>query len=240
MHKRHVSFACLFAIILGAAGAARAQSQRVFFTDFGNRDPFSGFRVFADTEGLQGLGPPGNQFSGQVLHNNSGQYTAHPTPAPTRLTLHNLPAHQSIDLNFLLAILNTWDAPEDVFTVAVDGRTVFREHFTFYQEDQPVYAPPPGGLLTPRTGTGAGMFPDRGFDNSWGDQAYNMYLEPRLKNIGHTGSTLVVDLFTQPGFLGGENESFALDNFEVRVNIPEPGALGFLVLGGILLRRRRM
>lgn len=242
---RHSAAVVLFTAL--TAAASHAQTREVFFADFdgpaGAPPEFSGITTLGSVEGLAGLGVDGSRFAGNLLHNRTG-FSLDPGPnrsgSPTRLTLAGLPRHTSVDLNFLLAAINTWD-PNDVLEVRVDGQPVFVESFSFMATDYPVYNPPPGGLLTPRDRFGD--FPNRGFANGWGDQAYAMHLEPRLHNIPHTAATLTVEMFTRSGFQGAENESWGVDNFQVVLNgVPEPTGAA-LVLAPLaattLLRRRR-
>ena len=240
----------LLAAVLPATRAA-GQSARAFYTDFDSGVPsrFTGVQTLRGVEGLAGVGRQGNAFSGQFLQNDSGG-TGGVVPQPTALTLTDLPQHTSVDLNFLLAVLNTWDPPRDVLTVRVDGREVFRDTFGFSQVGAATaYAAPPGALLTPpppsprRPGDPVPRpyFTDRGFDKSWGDQAYDMGLEPRLHNIPHTSDRLLVEWTTLRGFQGGTNESFGIDNVEVVLNgvVPEPSAAGAIFVAAALILGRR-
>ncbi len=100
-----------------------------------------------------------NVFGGNLLENASGGTEPSSGTVPqtaTTLTLTNLPTHTSIDLNFLLAIINSWDGfastpnnpvvPE-FFNVRIDGMLLFRHSF----DNTPVngtfedYVPPMGG-----------------------------------------------------------------------------------------------
>ena len=143
------------------------------------------------------------------------------TPSRTRLTLTGLPAHTSVDVNFLLAIIDSWDGTgpntfqPDYFNVAVDGVSVFSETFTNVGGSSQSYQPTAAGVrLT------TGVF-DHGFSlfPNVGDSAYNMGLEPRLHNIAHTASTLTIEWFASgAGWEGGTNESWAIDNVQVVLN----------------------
>ena len=229
-------FLCLLLVGPVSAGAAPAQSQRAFFNDFDSGASGGGVSGgwVADVQGLAGLGRGDNRFAGRLFHNTTGT----PGLQPTRLTLWNLPQHTSIDLNFLLAVINTWDGEWDYLTVKVDGREVFKETFSTWDASLPVYDPPEGALLTPRSPFG---FPNLGFGDSWGTQAYDMSLEPRLHNIPHTSDRLLVELSAQEGFTGGGDESFGIDNVEVVLNgvVPEPSVLAPALAAPLALRRRR-
>ena len=201
------------------------RSQVVFSNDFNNGAPaqFTGVTTTESVQGYDGLGAAGNTFSGTFLRIADG---GAPTGVAT-LTLTDLPAHTSIDLGFLLAIIDTWDgsgtgAAPDIFNVTVDGTPVFAETFTnvnqagFLQGYQPTV---PAADLTP----GSARFVDRGFAQvaTVGDAAYDMSVEPRLQAIPHTGSTLTIRWFGSGGGLEPvTNESWAIDNVKVTLNGP--------------------
>jgi hypothetical protein len=147
--------------------------------------------------------------------------------------------HNSLDIEFLLAIIDSWDgdAPgpvgPDYFHVVVNGQLVFRHTFTNYPlQYSQTYAPPSGGLLSSGTNRGYAGDPD---------SAYNMYLEPTLHNIPHTASTAVIDFFAGGGgWQGGFDESWGIDNLRVSANfspsaspVPEPGSLALWGIGGL-------
>src|SRR5207245_6271973 len=135
----------------------------------------------------------------------------------------NLPAHTSIDVDFLFAIINSWDSLAqtpvggDFFNVRVDGTVVFHGSF----DNLPAngifqgYNPPAGVQLTPRPLTDLG-FPATStpFDSAW-----NVGLDPRFHNIPHNASSLTIDFFADgPGFQGNTNESWGMDNLQVLLN----------------------
>ena len=78
-------------------------------------------------ERFAGLGPAGCHMEGQMLCAVSGEVF--------RVQLSNLPPHESVDLNFLLAVIDSWDGTQeeagefDALEVRVDGEAVFRECF---------------------------------------------------------------------------------------------------------------
>jgi len=223
-------------VIEGSASA-------VFFsTDFESGVPaqFTGFTGIEPVQGYAGIGDGSNLFSGSFLRNNTGGTDLNPgsiPQTPTVLTLTGLPVHTSVDLDFLLAIIDSWDnagAPlsqgPDFFNVTVDGTSVFREGFANAQATQG-YQPPSGVQLTPRP------FVDLGFNGSllFTESAYNMGLEPQLQAIPHTDSSLTVEWFADgAGFQGGTNESWAIDNVEVALNGLNPNveAVFTVSLGG--------
>ena len=172
-----------------------------YLLDAANPAGFTGSFSVVGVQSYQGLGPTGNQFNSKFLQ-SSGSAT---------LTLTDLPAHDRLDLGFLLAIIDSWDGgTNDYFNVRVDGTTIFRESFSYEGLAQQSYVPPQGGLIS--SGTQLGF-------SSWNDAAYNMFLEPKLQSISHTASTLTIEwLANGPGWQGGTDESWAIDNLQITLS----------------------
>ena len=208
-----------------------------FSTDFNSGVPpqLSGTTTLSPVQGYAGLGTGTDVFSGNMLENRTGGNLNSPGSVPqigTTLTLTNLPTHTSIDLNFLLAIINTWDglaamipnqAP-DFFNVLVDGLPLFRESFdNAAQGLNQGYVAPPAVQLTPFSLVNLGF---AGMPANAVDSAWNLGLDPVFQNIPHTASTLTVDFFADgSGFQGGSNESWGIDNLRVELNGVPAGSL---------------
>ena len=180
--------------------------MRVFYTNFNNGVPseFSGSFSREGVGAYNGIGTGDNKFSNYFLRSSSG----------VTLSLVGLPAHDSIDLNFLFAVIDSWNGDTgDIFNIVVDGGTVFRHTFANVPGDTQSYNPPSGVFL------GRG---DYGFNVNFSDSAYNLGLEPTLNNIPHTSSSLTINFYADgPNWEGSsdtQNESWAIDNFEVIVN----------------------
>lgn len=230
-----IAFALLYKI-----GAVAAETS-VFSTDFNTVVPpqISGVTTTEGVQGFSGLGPAENQFSGSFLRNSTGGSPVGSPSSLTTLTLSDLPVHTSVNLSFLLATLESWDGSGtnvfqgDFFNVVIgDGVTnhlIFSETFGRPEAGPQSYVPPPGVLLS--TGTDLGSF---GIVAT--DSAYNMGVDATFQNVAHTSSTLVVSWFANgPGYQGGTDESWAIDNVRVTVNsVPEPET-AFLLLNGLLI-----
>ena len=142
---------------------------------------------------------------------------------PSVLHLQNLPPHTHVDLDFLLAIINTWDGVggsgpgPDVFNVAVNGLLVFT-HIFGTSTGGTDYSPPPGGLMAA----------------SGNDRAYNMYLEPAFQGIPDTSSTLEIRWFASgPGWQGGDDESWAIDHLQIVLYDVPPVVSGLFPAEGV-------
>ncbi len=159
------------------------------------------------------------------------------------MQLTGLAAHTSIDLNFLLAIIDTWDGSSggwdpDIFRVTIDGHTTLSDTFDSFHLSDQSYSAPSGGQLS----WGSNLY-----GQSTGDGAYDMGIDGTFDNIAHTASTLTVRWSaSSAGWQGGTDESFAIDNVEVILNgttpIPEPTTMLLLATGllGLACTRRRM
>jgi hypothetical protein len=172
----------------------------------GVSDDFDGVTT---TESVDGFTAEG--FSGDYLRNKS---TGNPADS-TILTIDNLPEHTTVDVGFLLAIIDSWDGENvgdyspDILNVKVDGTTIFSEGFRGAGGAQS-YVPSPDVLL---------LSIDAGQDRAgsgWSDSAYNMANEPIFQGIPHTDDTVTIEWFASgSGWQGGNDESWAIDNVKI-------------------------
>lgn len=221
--------ACVICLTLGAS-AAKATPQLVFSEGFSSGTApaqFSGAGSVVDAQGYKGSGG----FADNFLRNDSGLVPNTTSGSPTVLTLTGLPAHDSINLDFLLAIIDSWDGNAldygpDSFNVTVDGTSIFSETFTNFPSFDTQTASTANRVIAP---TGLG------FNSSYPDSGYDMGQLAAFQNIPHTASTLTVEFFASgPNWGGGLDESFAIDNVQVTVNtasVPEPGTTALLAIG---------
>jgi hypothetical protein len=184
-------------------------------------------------ESRQNLPSP---FSGNVLRNIGGHWGT-----GMGLDLFGLPAHSSVEINFLFAFIDSWDSDNgtvspDYFMASIDFSTVLTI----------TAANASGSHTYAGTSLGTGNFGWSG----WIDRAFDMAPESAL-SIPHSGSTLFIYLWAAGGgFQGGDDESWAIDNFNVVVDttdapqtpVPQPGTILLLASGlvglGFVIRRR--
>ena len=195
--------------------------QIVFESDFnstGLSALITGPGIQESVQGFEGRGNEGNVFSNQFLRN---QARGNPSD-PTTLTLENLPPHQSLDLNFLLGVIDSWDSDER-FTITLDGVEIFAETFRNIGNG--------GSFGYPARSL---IFRDEniGFNSTQSapDAGYDMGNIPSLKNIPHTESSATIRWFvTGDGWEAGSDKSWAIDNLKVIVT---PGPTETLVSAG--------
>ena len=197
--------------LAACAAAARAESV-VFFSDFDGTLPEEVAPGLAERTGVQlfaNLGPEGNRFGGSFLRS--------PTGNGVTLTLTSLPPHGSVALEFLFAAIDSLDGTGsfpsgDFFRITVDGVQVFRESFANATTSQvQSYAPPPGGELARRQDLGFS-----GPGSFYTDSAYNFALEPALRAIPHSATTMTIEFLMEgPGVQPLSDESWAVDNLRV-------------------------
>jgi len=163
-------------------------------------------------------GPAGNKFGSTFLRSS--------TENTVTLTLHDLPAHSSLSLEFLFAAIDSLDGSGtfpsgDYFRVTIDGQLIFAETFANATPTQVQSYNPPVGVELARhqdLGFTPGTYPG----SFYSDSAYNLGLDPTFQNIQHAAGDVVITFAMVGG--GVQNltdESWAIDN--VRVLLGSPG-----------------
>ena len=195
--------------------------QIVFESNFnstGLSPLITGPGMLESVQGFEGRGNGDNIFSNQFLRN---QARGNPSD-PTTLTLENLPPHQSLGLEFLLGIIDSWDSDER-FTITIDGVEIFAETFRNIGNGGS-FGYPARSLIFRDENIGFNSTP------SALDAAYDMGQIPSLSNIPHTASSATIRWFvTGDGWEAGSDKSWAIDNLKVIVT---PGPTEDLVSAG--------
>jgi ELWxxDGT repeat protein len=173
--------------------------------DSATSEYMTGIYTTSSVENFSTVGHDGNTFSGSFIK-SSGSAT---------LIITDLPRHDSVDIGFLLSIIEAWDGFErgpsysgDYFNVLVDGVPVFRESFSTFSLSEQSYVPPVGALLSYGTNLGYGPYTD---------SAYNMAFEPRLQQIPHTSSTLSITWESNGPGWEGVGEAWGVDNLSIKL-----------------------
>ena len=191
-----------------------AGSTIVFQTDFESSLPAEISAPGASIQFTQGYGSLTNPANpGSVFNSTFLRYDAS-TRESTTLTLTGLPAHESVSIGMLLAVIDSWDGSE-LLEMRLDGQLLFSHTFQLASSaDTSSYVPPVGGLLSSGTDLGFNSIP---FFVQ--DRAYDLSLDPDFQDIPHSSSslTLEITLDAVPGtapvnWQSGTDESWAIDN----------------------------
>ena len=171
----------------------------------------AGTATLTGVQGYAGLGGVGNQFGGSFLRSETGNVVT--------LRLTNLAPHTGLKLQFLFAAIDSLDGTGvfpagDFFQITVDDVVVFNESFANALPDQiQSYTPAPGVELARRIDLGFG-----GPGSYYTDSAYDLGLDPAFASISHTATTATVRFtILGPGVQSLDDESWALDNLQVRL-----------------------
>jgi hypothetical protein len=232
MNVKILLAACFISISATFTGMATAAPVLVFSTDFDGAMPAEiapGTATLTGVQGFAGLGPVGNQFSGNFLRSATGNTIV--------LTLNGLPAHDTISLSFLFAAIDSLDGTGtfpagDFFKIVFDGNTLFSESFANADPSQIQSYAAPGGVELARHAnlgfSGPGSF--------YTDSAYNFGADPTFANFAHTASSATIEFFIfGVGNQSLDDESWAMDNLRVSVTtraaqVPEPGSAMLLLI----------
>jgi len=212
-----LSLSLLILLIPAPNSYAGVGSTTVFSTDFESGLPAEFVDVNPASENIEGTqGYSAFGFEDNFLRNISGLPNGPEAVNPTTLVLNNLPCHTSVDINFLAAIIDSWDGNggspgPDSFHLVVDAQGIFGQVFQSASGSQT--------YENPATAITLAFKQALGFNGGFLDSAYNLGLDTSLDGIPHTANSITIGWFTSvPGFQGGTDESWAIDNVEIILN----------------------
>ncbi len=202
--------------------AADALTLRLgYYEDFSAAGPAlpSGYTGVGDVESVQGYAGYGNgtyTFAGNFIHNDDATIPGQ----ATTLSLADLAPHTSIDINFLAAIIDTWDGNDapaqngpDFFNVELDAVSLFDQSIHHISLSS--------GDFNPGTPAVIADMVELGFSaiNGFGDTGFDMSGIANFTNVAHSANTLTIDWFADgAGWQGGVNESFGIDNVNLELS----------------------
>jgi PEP-CTERM motif len=225
---------CAGAVLAATAGffSLSAQAAVVYSNNFDSPATVAAgvTSSFTGGGGLQATTPTYSPTYGQIYRSES-------TSVQTLLSLSNLPAHTSVDVDFLMAFLDSWDsnngtpAPDNL-DLYIDG--VKLATYTFNSASGTNVAYGGGTLLAQGVQFDANIY--------YTDAIVDMSSDAGL-SFTHTSSSLTVGwIASGNGWQGGTDEAYGIDNLVVSVDstaqVPEP-ATAWLIAGGLLLLAAR-
>ena len=144
--------------------------------------------------------------------------------AATVIQLTDLPEHESLDLEFVLAIIDRWDGNDpgegpDSLRIEVDGTLVLNKTFSNIAAHGQSYAPSSDALL--RSGT------DLGFGAA-ADSLYDLTHMGACARSPIPAATAEIRIYAEGPNYGNRAESWAIDNFRIRLNDADGASISVL------------
>jgi len=222
MKYRLLASSTAAALLTAASSGAFAAS--LFSNDFEtNANFFSGSGTAVGTQGYSGFG-----FGTTFLRNDSSP------AALSTLTFSAAAGATDATVSLSLAIIDSWDSSAsfgpDAFNVTLNGNLLFTVVFDNYLNLGASVTP---GLVSLSYGSALG------FNNDFRDAAYTLTLS--LGNLA-AGNHTIGFFASGPGWQGGGDESWAVDNVQViGTPVPEPTTSVLLLAGiaALAIRARR-
>lgn len=224
------------AALTAVAGSAVASTAVVYETDFETASTGSG--VTATITGPNGAFDVGAANYGGL----TGKFLQSGSTELTTFTLSNLPAHTSLDVDFTLVFLDSWDSIDG--GLAPDYLEIYLDGALF-------------GKLTANNASGSTNTFFGGTETHLSNFIYSGWLDRVVDMSGaaglsfaHSASTFTLGFKAGgAGWQGGSDESWGVDNLRITATlqspgaVPEPGAWALMILGfgaaGSMIRRRR-
>ena len=217
--KTKIAASLLLTFSLGAANATALYSN-----DFdGNVATASGVSVTGFTNGSLSAATTFGDWTGSYFEN-----TRSSSAVRSELTLTGLDAHTSIDIDFVLGFLESWDSR--------DGGCCAPDNLDFYIDGTKVASLTSNNALgTIEDYAGGTELQDGVQANSnsfFSDTLVDMSTASFL-NFAHTSSTLVFGIQASgDGWQGGSDEGWGIDDLAITyTTVPEPSSIALLGLG---------
>jgi len=192
-----------------------SQTEVVFYSNFDDTLPGEfapGSARLTGVQGYAGLGTDPRKFGGKFLRSATENLVT--------LQLDNLPPHDTLDLRFLFAAIDSLDGSGtypagESFIIRVDDTVIFSESFANSGDNKvQSYNPPDGVTLARRVELGF-----RNSDVCYVDSAYDMGKDPTFQGLVHTASSVTISFeYVGEGAQIIEDESWAIDELEVSVS----------------------
>jgi hypothetical protein len=174
-----------------------------------------------------------NPTYGNLYRNNSNTVAI-------ELALTSLPIHTGVDINFLMAFLDSWDSYDgggfgpDNLDLYIDGSLVAT--YTYNTALGTVQDYDGGTLVLSGVQLDTASY-------YYSDVLVDMSVDAAL-SFPHTGSTLTVSLIASgAGWQGGSDEAYSVDNLNVElfgVVVPEPSTFALIAISALGLGLRRI
>ncbi|MGL4515021.1 MAG: hypothetical protein ACRCT8_18200 [Lacipirellulaceae bacterium] len=225
------SFIATGVLVVSLAGLSVVRAADVVYTNDFDSPAVTSFGATATLTGgaLQGTLAPYVATYGNVLRSDSNV-------TPIELTLTGLPAHTGVNLDFVMALLDSWDSRDgspspDNLDLYIDG-ALFASYT--YNNASGTIADIGGGALI-------GQYVQFDATQFFTDSVADMANDPAL-TFPHTAGTLTVAwIASGSGWQGPGDEAYGVDNVRVELlGIPEPATflIALTCVAGANRRRR--
>jgi len=202
--RRHLASVLAGFSLINSGLLSGQESSVVFETDFAVVPAaVTGEGAIEDSGALSGQGFGGNEIAGNFFVNGAA---GRPAPS-TVIRLTDLPEHTRLDLDFVLAAMESWDGTRgpDALAVVIDGVVRFDAVISNFSDAEatinPAWRAHQGNLIG---------------NSAWPESVFDLTLVPQLSSIPHSAETVEIEIFAWgTGWSGRPDEWWAIDNLKV-------------------------